>query len=36
VPPAEHRALALELAGRLHAALGRGRVLWFGGADVPG
>lgn len=32
---AEHRAAGLELAGRLHATLPRGRVLWFGGRDVP-
>lgn len=35
LPAAEHRAQALELAGRLHADLPAGRVLWFGGADVP-
>ena len=33
--PAAHRADALELAGALHAALTAGRVLWFGGEDVP-
>ncbi|TDS80697.1 hypothetical protein CLV52_1264 [Amnibacterium kyonggiense] len=32
--PAEFRARALELAGRLHGALEHGRVLWFGGGDV--
>jgi hypothetical protein len=32
--PAEHRAQALELCARMHAALPAGRVLWFGGADV--
>lgn len=35
VPPAAFRASALELAGRLQEALPHGRVLWFGGGDVP-
>jgi hypothetical protein len=35
LPPAAYRADALELAGALHAALPAGRVLWFGGEDVP-
>lgn len=33
--PAACRADALELAGALHAVLPAGRVLWFGGEDVP-
>lgn len=35
LPPAEYRADALETAGRLHASLASGRLLWFGGEDVP-
>lgn len=35
LPPAEHRAEGLDLAGRLHGAIASGRVLWFGGAGVP-
>jgi hypothetical protein len=35
LPPSAFRADALELAGALHAALPSGRVLWFGGEDVP-
>lgn len=36
LPAAEHRADALELAGRLHAAITRGGVLWFGGGGGGG